>query len=76
MSQQEATAKLTGVWARTGRYGEFYSSPNVTKAKVLELLEACPGEEVQIVVDTAQQTNDKSPAYNIKIKPGFVKTQG
>lgn len=72
----DSTAKLTGVWRKTSKYGDFFSSSNVPKADILKLLETCPGEAVQIYVEEVhQKTSDRSPDFNVKIKPMYVKPE-
>ena len=76
MINAEPTAKLTGVWRKTSKYGDFFSSSNVPKAEVLKLLEACPGDSVQIYVEEVRQkTSDRSPDFNVKIKPAYIKPE-
>lgn len=70
----ESNSKLTGCWKKTGKFGEFFGSPNVTKAELLALVEKIPGDTVQFILDPVQQKlNERSPDINIKVVAGYVK---
>ena len=71
--QKESTTKLTGVWRKEGKFGEFYSSSNVSKAQVLALLEKSPNDFVQIIVDPTRHKGENSPDFSVRITPGFIK---